>query len=111
MTIKKVSEWLGEIGTHSILICDEAKEDFFRDTDQIAPWGAGFSRKQMNRQIDARGKGGSIDGPEDGKKLIGALDVAYACYGKWSGDEQAASKFGMGSQFREYVCALKRAGH
>ncbi len=111
MDIKKVSEWLNEIGTHSILICAESKEDFFRETEEVAPWNDGYSRKAMTKQIEDRGKGGSLGGINDGKKLIGALDVAYACYGKWSGDEEAASKYGMGSQFREYVDALKRAGH
>ncbi len=109
MTMKKVSEWLCELGTHTILECQPAKEDFEKETGLTAPWGDGFTRKQMLAQIKDRGKGGSLgEGPHP---LIGSLDVAYACYGKWSGDEQAASKFGMGSQFREYVGALKRAGH
>lgn len=108
MTMKKVSAWLSELGTHSILDCEAAKADFIKETGETPPWGDGYTRKQMIEQIEARGKGGSLG--EGDAKLIGALDVAASCYDKWRGDEQAESKFGMGSQFREYVSAIARAG-
>lgn len=108
MAMKKVSEWLNELGTHSILDCAAAKADFEKETGETPPWGDGYTRKQMQAQIDARGKGGSLG--EGDARLIGALDVAAACYDKWRGDEQAESKFGMGSQFREYVAAISRNG-
>ena len=107
-TKKKVSAWLSELGSHSILDCDAAKADFEKETGEQPCWGDGYTRQQMIEQIEARGKGGSLG---DGDcRLIGALDVAYACYGKYAGDETAESKFGMGSQFREYVAAIERNG-
>ncbi len=108
--MKKVSEWLNELGTHSILNCKESKEDFFKETGEVAPWFDGYSRSEMQKQIEDRGKGGSLGGINDGKKLIGSCDVAQACYDKYSGDEEAGSKYGMGSQFREYVDAISRNG-
>lgn len=108
--MQKVSEWLNDIGTHSILDCEAAKEDFEKETGDVAPWSSGYSRKQMIGQIEARGKGGQLSDEDDGKRLIDSLSVAYACYGRYSGNETAESKFGMGSQVREYVQAIIRNG-
>jgi hypothetical protein len=107
--MKKVSEWLNELGTHSILVCQSAKDDFEKETGEVPPWGDGFSRKQMIDQIEARGKGGSLG--EGTERLIGSLDVAWSCYSKYANGKGADDKFGMGSQFREYVTAIKEAGH
>ena len=106
--MKAVSEWLNELGTHSILDCAAAKADFEKETGEVAPWGDGYTPKEMQRQIDARGKGGSLD-PDCAERLIGSLDVADACYHKYAGGKGAMPKYGMGSQFREYVSAIKRA--
>lgn len=108
MTMKKVSEWLNELGTHTILDCEAAKADFIKETGETPPWGDGYTRKQMEDQIKARGKGGSLG--EGDCRLIGSLDVAASCYDKWRGAEEAADKYGMGSQFREYVSAIARNG-
>lgn len=111
--MKKVSEWLNELGTHSILDCQAAKDNFREETGEQPCWGAGFDRDAMARQIEARGKGGSLaeaTADTENVRYIGALDVAYACYLQYAGDEEAAPKFGMGSQFREYVAAIARNG-
>ncbi len=105
--MKRVSEWLNELGTHSILECEGAKEDFAKETGKQPPWGDGVTAEHMQFRIDARGKGGSL-GPDNGKRLIASVDVAGACYHAFAGDEQAATKMGMGFQFREYVDAIKR---
>lgn len=105
--MQKISEWLSELGTHTILDCAKAKEDFTKETGEPAPWGDGYTQPEMQAQIDGRGKGGDCHAKE-GVKLIGSLDVASACYDKFRGSEEAAGKFGMGSQFREYVDAIKR---
>lgn len=107
--MKKVSEWLNELGTHSILDCEAAKKDFTEETGEPPCWGDGYSGKEMQRQIDGRGKGGSLDS-DHAARLIGACDVAFSCYHQFAGDEVAADKYGMGSQFREYVGAIQRNG-
>jgi hypothetical protein len=106
--MKKVSEWLNELGTHTILECEAAKADFTKETGELPPWGKGYTRKQMIDQINARGKGGELG--DGDKNLIGSIDVAASCYDKWRGTEEAGDKYGMGSQFREYVSAIERAG-
>ncbi len=60
----------------------------------------------MIDQINARGKGGQLG--DGDMRLIGSLDVAEACYQDFAGGTGAASKYGMGSQFREYVSAIAR---
>lgn len=109
MAMKKVSEWLNELGTHTILDCDAAKTDFKKETGFAAPWHGGYDREAMAKQIEDRGKGGTLS-EDESMMFIGSLEVAQACYYEWRGDEEAESKFGMGSQFREYVAALKRNG-
>ena len=108
-SMKTVSAWLNELGTHTILLCDAAKADFIAETGEQPCWGDGYSRAAMTKQIKDRGKGGSLS-KEDKGRLIGSIDVAHACYCKYSADEEAATKYGMGSQFREYVNAIQRAG-
>lgn len=107
--MKKVSEWLSELGTHQILDCEAAKIDFTKDTGEPPCWGDGYTRKAMQKQIDDRGKGGSLK--ESDCRLIGSCDVAHALYCKYAGDEVAADKYGMGSQFREYLGAISRNGN
>ncbi len=107
--MKKVSEWLNELGTHTILDCEAAKKDFIDETGEPPCWGDGYTPDDMCKQIEARGKGGSINKEFDAR-LIGSCDVAQACYDQYRGGEEAADKFGMGSQFREYVDAISRNG-
>ena len=108
-SMKTVSAWLNKLGTHTILDCAAAKADFTKETGEQPCWSDGYSRPEMAKQIKARGKGGSLNKEFSGK-LIGSLDVALSCYNTYAGDEVADSKFGMGSQFREYVNAIARAG-
>lgn len=71
---KKVSEWLGELYSHSILDCEAARKDFETATGKRAPWGKGVTRTQMERAIKERGKGGTL--AETKVKLISAIDIA-----------------------------------
>jgi len=108
-SMKTVSAWLDELGTHTILLCEAAKADFTAETGEQPCWGDGYSRAQMAKQIEDRGKGGSLSTENKGP-LIGSIDVAAACYRKYADGKGADDKYGMGSQFRQYVGAIERAG-
>ena len=107
--MKKVSEWLAELGSHEIYLHNAIAWNFQEETGEIEiPWKSS-SYEQEKQAMDARGKGGTLDKTDE--PLAAASDIAYACYRKYAGDEKAEPKFGMGSQFWEHVNAIKRAGN
>jgi len=108
--MKKVSEWIAELGTHSIVDNDAAKTDFKKSTGEDACWHGGYDREAMQKQIDARGKGGSVSGP-DGVMYVSVLDIAEACAYRYGDDNWRHGKYGMGSAVRACIDHIAKHGH
>lgn len=108
--MKKVSEWLSELGTHNILDCAAAKADFEKETGETPCWHDGYSKAEMQRMIDGRGKGGSLSGADD-MKFIGTQDIAEACADKYVPQPWYHGKMGMGFAVRSCIEKISESGY
>jgi len=105
-----VSDWIDDLGTHTIMDNAGASEDFRKETGEEPCWGEGYSQESMQAQIGARGKGGDVTGPE-GMMFISTIDIAEACADKYVPQPWHHGKMGMGFAVDACVEAIKEAGH
>lgn len=110
MAKKQVSEWLAEFGTHDIHDHAAVTANFKEETGEDAPWHEGWTKAEMQRAIDQRGKGGTLSGSDD-MKFISTLDMAEALATKYVGSDYYHGKMGMGFAVRECTQAIREAGH
>ena len=100
---KRVSEWLEDIHSHSILGYLEASEDFRNQTniEDTSDWPC-YTRDEMIAKIEARGLGGELNGEGP---FVPACEIAAHYAAKLVGFESI--KLGRGSAYRECVEALR----
>ena len=106
--MKKISEFLSELDSHSIYESEPMKKDFKEQTGQEPVWGE-YTERQTAEAMESRGLGGYMN-PADGKKLCYGYDVAKSLAQKHAPGYRC-TKMGRGFAFQEALEALRNAGN
>lgn len=108
--MKKASEWLSEFDGHSALDADECRKSYEEETGLVWPHhlkGRPVAEALQEGRKDPKGLQ-AWEGPVTAKVLAG-YQVARAISGVLIPGFYS-NKLGRGSEFRDYVEALKTAG-
>ncbi len=106
--LKSVSEWLSELGTHSIYEAEWLVENFKEETGEKADWPA-LTYKTMLKMVQDRGLGGNLSG-EVSDMFTDTFRAAYWCYNKYAKGKGADEYHGRGTQVRAWIAAIKEVG-